>query len=98
MLYIKALYDNQQNKTVYDLLKGEILVVFISLHCNEYFEPHFDPDVVNSFVKYVAIYPVGTGVVLNTKEIAIVVRANKNMPTRPVVRIIFDHAHRKLTK
>lgn len=51
---------------------------------------HFDPKIVESFVKYVTVYPVGTGVLLNTKERAIVVRDNRNMPTRPVVRVVYD--------
>lgn len=51
---------------------------------------HFDLNVVSSFVRYVAVYPVGTGVMLNTRERALVVRANRNMPTRPVIRIIYD--------
>ncbi len=61
---------------------------------------HFDPEIVKSFVKYVTIYPVGTGVMLNTKERAIIVRDNRLMPTRPLVRIVYDEKmkRRKLTK
>ena len=52
---------------------------------------HFDPRVVQSFVKYVSIYPIGTGVLLNTGERGIVTGyKNKNMPTRPIVKIIYD--------
>ncbi len=51
---------------------------------------HFDPKIVESFVRYVTIYPVGTGVLLNTKERAIVVRENRGMPTRPLVRVVYD--------
>jgi len=54
---------------------------------------YFDPLVIENFVKYVSIYPVGTGVLLNTKERGIVVGyRNKSMPTRPIVRIIYDSA------
>ena len=56
---------------------------------------HFDPRVIESFVKYVSIYPVGTGVRLNTKERGIVVRDNRLMPTRPVVRIVYNEAMKK---
>jgi len=57
---------------------------------------HFDPKVIESFVKFVSIYPVGTGVKLNTKERGIVVRDNRLMPTRPVVRIVYNEAMKKL--
>lgn len=50
----------------------------------------FDEKVVNSFIKYVALYPVGTGVTLNTRERGIVVKYNQKRPTRPVVRIVMD--------
>jgi HD-GYP domain-containing protein (c-di-GMP phosphodiesterase class II) len=56
----------------------------------------FDKKVVNSFVKYVALYPVGTSVSLNTRERGIVVKYNPNRPTRPVVRIIMDKDFRLL--
>ncbi len=58
---------------------------------------HFDPRVIESFVKYVSIYPVGTGVLLNTKERGIVLRDNKHAPTRPVVRIVYNDAMKKQT-
>lgn len=57
---------------------------------------HFDPQIVESFVKYVTVYPIGTGVLLNTKERAIVVRDNRSMPTRPLVRIVYDDKMRRL--
>ncbi len=57
---------------------------------------HFDPKIVESFVKYVTIYPAGTGVLLNTKERAIVVRNNRKMPTRPLVRIVYDDNMKRL--
>lgn len=60
---------------------------------------HFDPKIVESFVRYVTIYPVGTGVLLNTKERAIVVRENRGMPTRPLVRVVYDEMmQRKATQ
>lgn len=58
---------------------------------------HFDPRVIESFVKYVSVYPVGTGVLLNTKERGIVVRDNRLMPTRPVVRIVYNETMKKQT-
>lgn len=56
---------------------------------------HFDPRVIDSFVRYVTVYPVGTGVLLNTRERAIVVRHNRRFPTRPVVRVVYDERMKK---
>jgi len=57
---------------------------------------HFDPVVIKSLVRHIALYSEGTGVLLNTKERAIVVRQNENYPTRPVIRIIYDKKNQKL--
>jgi len=51
---------------------------------------HFDQAVVKSFIKSVAIYPVGTGVLLNTGEKGIVVRISEASPARPLVRIVYN--------
>ncbi len=51
---------------------------------------HFDPEIVESFIKYIALYPTGTGAVLNTREKVLVVKANRNFPTKPVVRVIYS--------
>lgn len=59
---------------------------------------HFDPLVVENFVRFVTIYPVGTGVLLNTRERAIVVKHNRRVPTRPVVRIVYDEDMKRRTK
>lgn len=53
---------------------------------------HFDKEILECFIKYMAIYPKGTGVLLSTNERAIVVQLNVNMPTRPVVRVIYDQS------
>lgn len=57
---------------------------------------HFDKEIVECFVKYIAVYPVGTGVVLNTQETGLVVRLNPKTPARPVIRIIYDKDKKKL--
>jgi HD-GYP domain-containing protein (c-di-GMP phosphodiesterase class II) len=57
---------------------------------------HFDKEIIAQFVKYIAIYPVGTAVILNTKERGIVVSANKSLPTRPTVRVIFNSKNERL--
>lgn len=79
---------------VYDALTTD-RVYRKKLKANEVFEyitslgiHHFDPKVIEAFVRHVSIYPVGTGVLLNTGERALVAKANVKIPTRPVVRIL----------
>ena len=50
----------------------------------------FDYNVAKIFIGNISIYPVGSGVVLNTGEKGLVVEVNKEFPTRPRVRIILD--------
>lgn len=50
----------------------------------------FDHKIVRKFVESVAAYPVGTYVVTNENEIGVVLRQNKKLPTRPVIRMIED--------
>lgn len=51
---------------------------------------HFDQEILEVFLKNVAIYPQGTGVLLNSGEKAIVVKNNKKFPTKPWVRVIYN--------
>ncbi|MCR4933409.1 MAG: HD domain-containing protein [Lachnospiraceae bacterium] len=48
----------------------------------------YDEDVVNTLLDFTAVYPAGTVVVLNTNEMGIVIKQNKQFPERPVLRII----------
>lgn len=58
---------------------------------------YLDGRCVTALIANIAIYPVGSLIELNTGEIGIVVDNNKEAPTRPVVRILFDsHYHRSL--
>ncbi len=84
---VADVYDALTSDRVYrkKLRPNEVYEYITSLGVN-----HFDPKVVENFVKYVSIYPVGTGVMLNTRERALVVKDNRNAPTKPVVRIIYD--------
>ncbi len=51
---------------------------------------HFDPDIVNIFIKHVAVYPTGTGVELSNGFRGNVIRQNKGLADRPVVRVIYQ--------
>ncbi len=52
----------------------------------------FEESIVNSLLDFTAVYPSGTVVILNTGEMGIVVRQNRQFPERPVVQIIKDNA------
>lgn len=90
---VADVYDALTSDRVYRkrLKPCEVYEYITSLSIN-----HFDPKVIDSFVKYVTVYPVGTGVMLNTKERALVVRNNRHTPTRPVIRIVNDEYFKKV--
>lgn len=48
---------------------------------------HFDTSVIEMFLKHLSIYPVGTGVILNTNHKGVVIAQNKYLPESPVIRI-----------
>ena len=50
----------------------------------------FAPDVVKHFIYTIALFPVGTLVVLNTQEKAVVVETFREYPTRPRVRLLVN--------
>jgi HD-GYP domain-containing protein (c-di-GMP phosphodiesterase class II) len=54
----------------------------------------FDPQIVDCFVKHIAVYPLGCLVKLNTGQMGVVVRVKKEFPTRPAVRILKDQKDR----
>lgn len=48
----------------------------------------FDFKVVQAFLASVAVYPIGTVVVLNNGEKGVVVRQNQSLPTSPVIQLV----------
>ncbi len=89
---VADVYDALTSDRVYrkKLKPNEVYEYITSLGVN-----FFDPRVIDSFVKYVTVYPVGTGVLLNTKERGLVIKDNRGAPTRPVVRIVYDDRTKK---
>lgn len=57
---------------------------------------HLDPRCLMALIANIAIYPIGSLVELNNGSIGIVIAADKEFPTRPVVKIIFDPSSRRL--
>jgi len=56
---------------------------------------NFDPVLLKLFVNIMGIYPVGSLVMLDTKEIGIVFKSNIDNPYRPKVKIIGDSKGKK---
>lgn len=50
----------------------------------------FDTNLVSAFIKQIAIYPNGSMVRLSNQMIGIVKEQNRNMPLRPIIRVIAD--------
>ena len=51
---------------------------------------NFDVDVMKNFINKMSVYPIGSLVVLDTKEVARVVSVHPGSPLRPIVQIIRD--------
>ena len=50
----------------------------------------YDCKVVDTFLKFMAVYPAGTYVKTNEGEIGIVTEQNNHFPDRPFIKIILD--------
>ncbi len=49
-----------------------------------------DAVVLSCFTKIIPPFPVGTGIILNSGEKGVVIKINRNLPTRPTVRLVFN--------
>ncbi|MEA4849040.1 MAG: HD-GYP domain-containing protein [Clostridiaceae bacterium] len=49
-----------------------------------------DAKLTDIFIRNIAIYPKGCQILLNTNQIATVTDSNKNMPLRPIIKIMTD--------
>lgn len=50
----------------------------------------FNPEIVNVFLEFTAVYPAGSQVILSDNSIGKVIRQNREFPDRPVVQLIKD--------
>ncbi|WP_421616950.1 HD-GYP domain-containing protein [Brevibacillus sp. TJ4] len=50
----------------------------------------FEHHLINAFIKHIAIFPIGSSVILNTGELGVVSRVDPDYSHRPTVRIIRD--------
>jgi len=92
---VSDVYDALTTDRVYrkKLMSHEVIDYITALGSH-----HFDQEVVDVFIRFIAYYPVGMGVILNTGERGIVKEYNKKYPVRPVVRVVADAAGNMLSK
>lgn len=57
----------------------------------------YDPVLCDIFAQVVGVYPVGTYVELNTKEIAFVIQQNRAWRLKPIIQVITDNDKKKIT-
>ena len=67
-------------------IKTHEAVEYMKIHKNK----KFDGRIVDIFLNFTAVYPAGTHVLTNEKEIGIVIGQNKDFQDRPILRIIKD--------
>lgn len=72
--------DTEKSKTVSEVI--EYLVGMSNVY--------FDAEMVKKFTMNIAAFPTGSCVLLSSNEKGLVVKQNNSMPTRPVVKIIYD--------
>lgn len=58
----------------------------------------FSSELVDKFINFIAVYPVGSIVKTNEGEIAIVVSQNNHFPDRPVIQVVKDTTGKMLKK
>ncbi|TCT12261.1 putative nucleotidyltransferase with HDIG domain [Natranaerovirga pectinivora] len=56
----------------------------------------FDEKILKCFINNIAVYPSGIGVLTNENEKGIVLKQNKDFPSRPIIRIIEDSSGNKV--
>ena len=57
---------------------------------------YLDPTCVTALITNIAVYPIGTVVKLSTGDTGIVVDTNREYPTRPIVRVVFNSQGQKI--
>lgn len=58
---------------------------------------HFDIELLQKFFEKIAIYPMGSTVILNTGEIGIITEVPASLPSRPTVKVIANSNRQRLT-
>lgn len=88
MITICDIYDALTAHRVYK--EGMAQVKAFSILLNMAKRNLLDIHLVNSFIKCMGVYPVGSLVQLNSKQLAVVEESNPNDPTRPRVKTFYS--------
>ncbi|MDE7239764.1 MAG: HD domain-containing protein [Lachnospiraceae bacterium] len=94
IITICDMFDEMISGIGYKRKKVHEAVEFLRTAANQL----FPQQLVDNFLNFIAIYPVGTKVKLSTGEEAIVVKQNHAFPDRPIIRIIRDKNGKTVTK
>ncbi len=78
-----AIITDHPYRKAYTTTEGVIIIKKLA-------DSHFNPDIVDAFVSNIAIYPVGSMVMLNTGHIAVVSSVSRYDPENPVIHVICD--------
>ena len=92
---IADVYDALTSDRVY---RKKVSVHEVIEYINGLGTQHFDSVVVEYFIQNIASYPVGTGVLLSNGYKGIVVEVSRNLPKRPIIRIVYDQEDNKVEK
>jgi len=70
----------------------ERLKVYEAVEYMKTFATFFDPKIVSVFLEFTAVYPIGSQVITNQGELAVVIRQNNGFVDRPVLKVVKDQS------
>ncbi|CAK0775453.1 Phosphodiesterase [Gammaproteobacteria bacterium] len=87
MAAVVDVYDALTSARCYHKGKSPHFVLGKLIEWSKY---HFEPELVQHFIRCVGIYPVGTVVALQSGRVGIVVESNENDLLRPMVKLFYN--------
>ncbi len=93
---IVAICDSYETKTRKRSYRDEMMYYNAMKTIVSASNRRFDPNIVKVFLSNMAIYPVGSVVKLNNGVVARVIKANPNLPLRPIIEVLIDEFGDKL--
>lgn len=76
----------------------QIKVIDAIEYIKKYKNIYYEDKIVDTFLKFIALYPTGSKVILNNNEEAEVVRQNEYYTDKPVVKVLKDKNGNKVTE